>query len=411
LLQGDSIVLMKFNNGRGTDTDLDLSISKDVRLVLIVAGEASADLHGSNLVKAMKTLDPSIVFWGIGGKKMERSGVKILISSSDMAVVGLTEAFSRLHTIAKASRKLKSILKRNRPDLLILIDYPDFNIHIARTAKRFHVPVLYYVSPQVWAWRKGRVSKIARRVDHMAVILPFEEPLYIERGMRVDYVGHPLLDSCPQQVDRGQVVKRLGLNEGYPVVGLLPGSRKDEIRNLLPVMVGTLEILARRYPNIQCLLPLAETIEPELIQSFIEHSAVEIKVTQVDIYEVLSVCDVALVASGTATLQTAIMGVPMVVVYRISPISYWIAKMVVKVPYISLVNLVAGEEVVPELIQHEVVPERLAQEALSLLDDRRARVGMINKLSRIKEGLGRGGASERTAAIALEMMKTSSEMR
>lgn len=377
--------------------------------MVIVAGEASADLHGSNLVKAMKRLDPGIVFWGIGGREMERAGVRLLVSSSDMAVVGLTEVLSRLHTIARASRKLKSILKDKRPDLLILIDYPDFNIHIAGTAKRFHVPVLYYISPQVWAWRKGRVRKISRRVGRMAVILPFEEEFYRRRGMKVDYVGHPLLDAFEcGKTGRDLFTSdfRLPTAEShYPVVGLLPGSRKEEIRNLLPVMVKAIGLLCRRYPEMRCVLPLAPTIEPGFIRSFIHNSPVEIKVIQGDIYEVLSACDVALVASGTATLDTAIMGVPMVIVYKVSLVSYWAARMVVKVPHIGLVNLVAGADVVPELIQHEVSAERLTREVEIILDDREVMASMKNKLKAVKEGLGRGGASERTARIAMEMMR------
>ena len=390
---------------RSKDNKGDCSGPRDYRFVAIVAGEASGDLHGSNLVKAMRRLNPGIVFCGIGGKKMERAGVKILTSSSEMAVVGLTEALYRLQTIAKASRKLKSILKTNRPDLIILIDYPDFNIHIAKTAKRFHIPVLYYISPQVWAWRKGRVRKIARRIDHMAVVLPFEEAFYSHRGMRVDYVGHPLMDTCPQDLDPEQVVGTLELNRSYPVVGMLPGSRREEIRGLLPVMVKAGEILRRHYPGIRFLLPLAQTIDPEFVQPFIDHTTVNIRVIKRDIYEALSVCNLALVASGTATLQTAIMGVPMVVVYKVSPISYWMGKMIVKVPYISLVNLVAGEEVVPELIQDNAIPERLAKEALTILGDEAVREDMIEKLREVKEGLGRGGASEKTAAIAVDMMR------
>jgi lipid-A-disaccharide synthase len=398
-------VIIHSHKARGTDPKGDCAAPRDFKLVAIVAGEASGDLHGSNLVKAMKRLDPGIVFCGIGGKEMELAAVKILTSSSDMAVVGFTEALYRLQTIAKASRKLKSILKTNRPDLIILIDYPDFNIHMARTAKRLHIPVLYYISPQVWAWRRGRVRKIARRIDHMAVILPFEEAFYRQRGMRVDYVGHPLMDTCPQEVDPEQVIRKLGLNRGYPVVGLLPGSRKEEIRNLLPVMVKAGEILMPHYPGIRFLLPLAQTIDSEFVQPFIDDTPVDIRVIKGDIYEVLSACNLALVASGTATLQTAIMGVPMVVVYKVSPISYWMGKIAVKVPYISLVNLVAGEEVVPELIQDNVVPERLARESITILEDDAIRGNMINKLRGIKEGLGRGGASEKTASIAVEMMR------
>jgi len=243
-----------------------------------VAGEASADLHGSNLVTAMKRHDPDIIFWGIGGNRMAHAGVRILTRSSDMAVVGLTEVFRRIHTIIKASARLKSILRNRRPDLLSLIDYPDFNIHIAGVAKRYNIPVLYYISPQIWAWRSGRVRKIARRVDRMAVILPFEKKFYSKRGVQVDYVGHPLLDICPDSVNKKQARFDLDVGNNYPVVGILPGSRKEEIRNLLPVMVESVRILNRRYADMQCLLPLAQFIRPEFVQPFIEGTGLNIKI-------------------------------------------------------------------------------------------------------------------------------------
>jgi lipid-A-disaccharide synthase len=376
------------------------------KFVIIVAGEASADLHGFHLVKTMKRLDPHIVFWGIGGRKMAKAGVNILFTSSEMAVVGLTEIFFRLHTIAKARNKLKYIIKEKRPDLLILMDYPDFNIHIAGIAKRFQVPVLYYIGPQVWAWRKGRIRKISRRVDRMAVILPFEEAFYRQRGMmKVDYVGHPLMDAIPAKGEKEKGMAILGLEGAHPVVGLLPGSRKEEIRRLLPVLIDTAEILGRRYKEIRFLLPLAPTIEREFAQSFLNDTSVGISVFQGDIYHALNICDMALVASGTATLETAIMEVPMVIAYKVSTVSYWAAKMVVKVPFIGLVNLVAGEKVVPELIQDEVTPGRLAHEALTILESDDLRKDMIEKLRGVKKKLGKGGASKATAEIALEMMR------
>ncbi|MFH1241877.1 MAG: lipid-A-disaccharide synthase [Pseudomonadota bacterium] len=381
---------------------------------MIVAGEASADLHGSNLVKAIRRSDPGVTFWGIGGKRMERAGVKILVPCSEMAVVGVTEVLVRLRTIAKARRRLKSILKYHNPDLLILLDYPEFNLNLAGIARRFRVPVLYYISPQVWAWRTGRVRKIARRVDRMAVILPFEERFYRERGVRVDFVGHPLMDvvECAMGLRPGGSAEcgSKGVPPGpsgirRPVVGLLPGSRREEIRNLLPSMVKSVEILKGRYEGIQCLLPLAETIDREFVQHFIHNSSVKIEVLEGDIYKVLSLCNVAVVTSGTATLEAAIMGVPMVIVYRVSPISYWVGKMVAKVPYIGLVNLVAGKKVVPELIQNEVLPERLSHEVMNILEDNEVRENMIKNLISVKESLGKGGASERTAQLALGMMR------
>lgn len=372
--------------------------------MLIVAGEASADLHGANLVRAVQDLDQRVRFWGIGGEKMEEAGVRILVPSSDMAVVGLTEVFSRAPRIVRASLKLKSILKKDRPDLLVLIDYPDFNINLAGTARRFNVPVLYYISPQIWAWRRGRIKKLARRVDRMAVILPFEEAFYLERGMKVEYVGHPLLDTMPQRPDRDRLIREMDLQGARPVLGLLPGSRNEEVRNLLPLMIRAAEILAGQYPDLKCVLPVASTISHDLIQSMAWHASVDIRLQQGDIYRALSPCDTALVASGTATLETALMEVPMVIVYRVSPLSYWIGKRLVRVPHIGLVNLVAGEAIVPELVQHEVTPRRMAREAAALLEGGRRRENMVKKLKDLRKKLGQGVPSKRTAGMVLEMI-------
>jgi lipid-A-disaccharide synthase len=377
--------------------------------VLIVAGEASADLHGSHLVKALKGLQPDVAFWGIGGSHMAQAGVRILVSSSDMAVVGLTEVVQRLHTIVRAARTIKSVLKQIRPDLLILIDYPEFNLYLARIARSLQIPVFYYISPQVWAWRRGRVKKIAKRVDRMAVILPFEEAFYRDRGLEVVYVGHPLLDEVNSAQRRESSCVNGSRLQGAvsahdPIVGLLPGSREEEIRNLLPVMIQAIEILRPRYPRIGCLLPLAKTITHSDIDGFLRGSQAPIKVVEEDIYGALNCCRVVLVASGTATLDVAIMGVPMVVLYKVSPLSYWLGKKLIKVPFISLVNLIAGEQVVPELIQGDVTPERLADAALSLIEVEKTRLTMIKKLKKVRMDLGEGGASEKAASIAIEMM-------
>jgi len=372
--------------------------------VVIVAGEASADLHGSNLVRAMKETDPNLRFLGVGGKMMEQAGVEILVSSSKLAVVGLTEVFFRSRTILKAYLQLKSIIKNKKPSLVVLIDYPDFNLSLARGAKELHVPVLYYISPQVWAWRKGRVKKLVRRVDRMAVILPFEESFYRQRGMKVDYVGHPLLDAIPARLDREEIRSQWNLQKSSPVIGLLPGSRREEVVRLLPSMLKAMEILKNDYPNLACLLPRASTISSELIASMVKHSPVTVQTTEGDIYKVLRVCDLALVASGTATLETAIIGVPMIIAYRVSTFSYWVGRMLLRIPYIGLVNWIAGEKVVPELIQREVTPENLSREALRLLEADGGRDLMMRNLQGIREKL-RKGASRRTAQIALEMMR------
>ena len=378
------------------------------RLVLIVAGEASADLHGSHLVTALKRLDPGLTFWGIGGRNMEEAGVRILFNSSEMAVVGLTEVLSRLTTVTRAYLRLKSILRKDQPVLLILMDYPDFNLRLARAAKRFQVPVLYYISPQVWAWRKGRVETIRRYVDRMAVILPFEKDFYRKRGLAVEYVGHPLLEEIPADLNGNGVRTELGLHQAGPTIALLPGSRKEEVTNLLPLMLEAAERIRSKVENLKCVLPRASTIPSELIEGLLKKSSLEVQVIQGDVYRVLKACDLALVASGTATLEAAILEVPMIIVYRVSFFSYWIGRMVVRVPFIGLVNLVAGEEVVPELIQGDVTPERLAQEAMDILEHDDKRRNMVRKLHALRETLGQGSASEKTARIALEMIEASS---
>jgi len=373
-------------------------------VVLIVAGEASADLHGSNLVRAMKRHDASIRFRGIGGPRMESQGVEILTPCSELSVVGLTEVFPRLRTIARAYGRLKNILKKDRPELLILIDFPDFNLMLARIAKRRGVPVLYYISPQVWAWRKGRVEKLRRRVDRLAVILPFEEAFYRQKGLDVEYVGHPLLDVIPPRMEKDGARKELGMDGASPVIGLLPGSRKEEVVNLLPTMVKAAIELRASFPKLKCILPKAPTIPEELIASMLVSRPIEIKVIPGQIYKVLSACDCAFVASGTATLETAIMQVPMVILYRVSPLSYRIGRKVIRVPAIGLPNLVAEKKIVPELIQDEATPARLAREALSLLGDDKRKDHMVKELSKVREKLGTLSASQRTAQIALEMI-------
>jgi lipid-A-disaccharide synthase len=341
---------------------------------------------------------------------MEDAGVNILFPSSELAVVGFTEVFSRLRVIRQAYLKLKSILQSQKPALLILIDYPDFNLLLAGAAKKFRVPVLYYIGPQVWAWRSGRVKKIADRADRVAVILPFEEEFYRQRGVTVEYVGHPLMDIVPDCLSKEEILEPLGLLDKGPIIGLLPGSRREEVTRLLPVMIRAAELLSDKHPGLACLLPLAPTIAPDLVHSITAGSSLPIRI-QDDMYAVLTASDLVLVASGTATLEAAIMQVPMVVVYQVSPLTFWLGKWVVKVPFISLVNLIAGERIVPELIQGEVTPNRVAEEAESVLESGPAREIMVNRLMKLKEGLGGSSASEKTARIAVEMIRAKNVSR
>lgn len=372
--------------------------------IMIVAGEASGDLHGSNLVLAMKALQPALVFFGVGGRKMKDAGVELIADCADMAVVGLTEVITRLSFILKTMGRLKALMKSLRPDLVILIDYPDFNLPLARAAKRYGIKVFYYISPQVWAWRKGRMASIRERVDRMAVILPFEEDLYRQAGVRATFVGHPLLDVVKRRYSEQEAGKRFGLKEDSKTVALLPGSRRSEVTRILPEMIGAAEILTRQFPGIQFLIPLAETLDEAFVRPMIGSGAGEIKIVQDDVYDVVGSADAAIVASGTATLETALLMTPMVIVYRVSPLSYHIGKLLIGIENIGLVNIIAGRKIVPELIQKEACPERMAAEVTAILKSSSRRKGMKGDLAAIRERLGRPGAAGRAAEVALELL-------
>lgn len=372
--------------------------------IMIVAGEASGDLHGAALVAAMKEGEDRLSFYGVGGDRMREAGVRLTARASDMAVVGLTEVVSRLGKILGVMRDLRRALREERPDLVILIDYPDFNLPLARAAKKEGIKVFYYISPQVWAWRRGRVEQIKRYVDRMAVILPFEEEFYARHGLNVHFVGHPLLDLVKPRWGAGEAAERLKIPPGAPTVALLPGSRMSEVRRLLPVMVEAADLLRRDFPKIRFLLPLAETIPEGYVQDLIKQRRVEIGVMKNCIYDCLALSDGAVVASGTATLETALMEVPMVIVYKVSPLTYTLGRILIRADCIGLANIIAGKKVVPELIQGEATGSRVADEVRGMLNDEEGRRRIKEELSHIRESLGRPGAAKRAAALALGMI-------
>ncbi len=345
--------------------------NRKFKKIMIVAGEASGDLHGSNLVKAMLSLDSSLKFYGIGGEKLKDAGVNIIADSSDMAVVGLTEVISRLAFILKVRRRLKESIQEEHPDLLILIDYPDFNISLAKTAKKSNVKVFYYISPQVWAWRKKRVNDLARCVDRMAVILPFEKEIYNSVALDVGFVGHPLLDTVKRTQSRGEILGELGLDADRTTVAILPGSREKEVTKLLPEMLGAAELLKKRIPFVQFILPLADTLPIELISAIARDYSVDVKIVRNNnTYDAVGESDIAIVASGTATLEVALLEIPMIIVYKVSPFTYCAGRIVIDVEHIGLVNIIAGKKVVPELIQGDAKAEKIAEETEKILSDR-----------------------------------------
>jgi len=372
--------------------------------ILIVAGEASGDLHGSNLIKALKEIDPALKLYGVGGEKMKGAGFSAIEDSKNLAVVGISEVFFKLGRLYSAFTKLKNTLDENRPDVVVLIDFPDFNLRFAKEAYRRGVPVIYYIGPQVWAWRKRRVKKIARLVDKMLVVFPFEWDIYKKVGMDVDYVGHPLAGMVSCRLSKEDALSGLGMGHS-PVVALLPGSRRHEVERLLPVMLEAAAIIKREINDIQFLLPLADTIEQAFIEDIISDYDKEgqrgIKsvchIVSGRLYEVLKASDAAIVASGTATLETALMEVPMVIVYKVSILTSIIGRMLVGVDYIGLPNIVAGKWVVPELIQENARPELIAKEILKFLGDRDIRSRVVSELKEIGKKLGSGDASKKAA--------------
>ena len=374
--------------------------------VLLVAGESSGDLYGAQLVEAMASLAPQVTFYGIGGIEMERRGVNLLFSSSELAVVGLTEILEKIGHIWRAWKGMKRFIADQRPHLAVLIDYPGFNLRLARVLNDNAVPILYYVSPQIWAWHAGRIKKIAKWVDKMAVILPFEVPLYQQAGVDVEFVGHPLLDILETDLSRDEARKKLGVPPDALLIGLLPGSREREVRALLPPLIGAGTIISKEFPSCRFMLPLASTVKRDLVRDCTGENSISLEVVEGRTFEVMKAADLLLVVSGTATLEGAIAGVPMVIIYRLSRISYLIGRMLVRVKCIGLANIVVGRKVVPELIQGDVTPQRIAREAGRILHDPATRGEIEAEFKLIKEKLGERGASHRVAHIALRMMGT-----
>lgn len=374
------------------------------RRVMIIAGEASGDLHGANLVREVLKRDSSIAFLGIGGSRMREAGVDTLVDASDMAVVGLVEVIAHFPTIFSAFKRMKQILLTEPPDLLILIDYPDFNLRLACVAKKAGVRVLYYISPQVWAWRVGRVKKIGRLVDHMAVVFPFEVPFYERENIPVTFVGHPLVDSVRPLFSKVDARKRFELDPGGKVVGLFPGSRKQELRNLFPVILQAAELLKKRFPEIQFILPLASSLKRADIDPFLESVDFPVSVIEGMTYDVIQVCDSIITVSGTVTLEIAMLCIPMVIIYRVSPLTYAIGKRLIKVDHIGICNIVAGERMVKELVQDEARPGRIADEIEKIIRDPEYDGAIRSKYNMMRERLGGGGCSAKVADIALTML-------
>jgi len=411
--------------------------------VLIIAGEASGDAHGARLVSEIRRMLPQAQFVGIGGEALAAQGVKLLARAEDLAVVGLTEVAGRLPAVVGALREVGRVLKRRRPVLTILIDFPDFNFLVARLAKRHRVPVMYYISPQVWAWRRHRVRTIARLVARMVVIFPFEEDFYRQEGVPVTFVGHPFMETLPILPPRETLLTEWGLNPERLTLALLPGSRGSEIERHLPTMLAAAKLIRQAVPQVQFLLPLASTAPREMVEdmakSFLGNGSTgfqpvqhrqdacapgrremgekfeervgnskspgpALKILPGQAYAALAAAHLAVVASGTVTVEAALAGTPSIIVYRLAPLTYQVARRLIRVEHIGMVNLLAGEGLYPELIQDDLTPERLAKEVLGWLREPRRLERVRQGLARVVERLGPPGASERAARVAVELI-------
>ncbi len=379
--------------------------------IFVIAGEASGDLHASDLVRHLQELRPEIRVHAVGGERLQEVGAEILVSSSELSVVGLTEVLSHLGPILQAYGKVTRWLETFKPSLLVLVDFPEFNLLVARRAKAIGIPVFYYISPQVWAWRQGRVKKIRRLVDKMAVILPFEKQFYSKLGMDVEFVGHPLLDSVSVSLSREAFFKRFSLPLSERLICLLPGSRTGEIRRHLMLFMDSARLIASRATDVSFCLAMAPGLQKTMVdfirgeaQDLRTEDGLNIHLVEDAAQDAIAASDLVIAASGTVTLEAAILKVPTIVTYKISPLTYWMGRRLVKVKWISLVNLIAGRQIVPEILQRQADPENLCAQALRLLEDSEERAKMISGLEETVRLLGKPGAAARAAAIAESML-------
>lgn len=367
------------------------------RRLFISCGESSGETYAAALVDELRRRIPDLEVLGLGGDRLASRNVRLLAHLRDLAVVGLVEVLSHLPRLKRLFDGVVTEVARVRPDVAVLIDYPDFNLRLAREFKRLGIPVVYYVSPQLWAWRPGRIRQVKRDVAKMLVLFPFEEKVYRDAGVLVTFVGHPLVEEVypePDASKRAATLADLGFDPARPLIALLPGSRRKEVAFNLPPLVGAVSLLRARRPDLQFALAAAPHVTDEVLA---EASTAGIRIVRDRVREILRVARVALVASGTATVETALSGAPMVVVYRLSPLTYALGKPFVRVTNYAMVNLIAGRVVVPELIQHDFTPERVADEASNLIDDGPARLAMLDALADVRARLGAPGATKRAA--------------
>jgi lipid-A-disaccharide synthase len=372
--------------------------------IFIVAGEASGDLHAGNLIRAIKEKLPETSFYGMGGVEMQKAGAKLTHDLRTVSVIGLVEVLSRLPTILRTLKELGKSLVIEKPDLAILVDFPDFNLKLAEKLKKAAIPVVWYISPQVWAWRAERIPKLVKLIDYMLVILPFEVEFYRKHNLNVNFVGHPLIDKIKTTSSKEETLLELGLKANFPVIAMLPGSRNIEIKLLLPHLKKAAEVLYSQNPNYQFVIPVANTLDPQKIERKLVDVKAPIRVIQGNTYNIIKSADVAVVAAGTATLETALLGTPAIIIGRVSKLTWFLWSRYTNLPYYGLPNYIVEKKLMTELIQHQASGEQIARQLENLLNS-------IEEQNRLKEGykeiwdkLGNKPASENAANIIVKIL-------
>lgn len=378
---------------------------------LLSCGEPSGDLYAGALTRELRALEPQATVAGMGGPHFAAAGGRLVADYRGLSVTGLSEAIVKIPRSLAAVRRLTAAARAERPVALVVIDFPDFNVALARRVRRLGIPVVYYVSPQIWAWRRGRLSTIRASADRVLVIFPFEEAIYRDAGVSVRFVGHPLVDLARAAEPRGPFLTRLGLDPSAPTVAILPGSRPNEVSRILPGLAAACVRIRLRVPAAQFVVARAPQLEDRLFDAMRAAEGAPFAIVEADTDTVLASAGVALTASGTATVQAALHDTPMVIVYRLSPLTYRLGRRLVALDTFGMVNLIAGEKVVPELIQDAFTPEAVAADAVSMLTDRGRAARIREGLARVRERLGGPGASRRAAEAILEVAGRSEPAR
>lgn len=370
--------------------------------ILISAGEASGDLHAGAVAEAIKQLDKNAEVFGMGGDALRNAGGEVLFDIKEHSVMGLLPVIKKLPSIIKLMCDFVRVIDERKPDCLITVDYPGFNMELAKVCQRKGIPVVSFIAPSAWAWKKGRAKKVSKFIDVVASIFPFERDVYLEAGAKVEFVGHPLLDIVHPSMSKEEAEAWAGKRKDHRLILLMPGSRQKEINNMLPIFLETAKLIKKNMPDVDFAMPKAKTISKDVLEKSIKESGVKIKLVEGNNYDLFSVADLAVAKSGTVTLEASLCDLGSVIVYKTDPLFYNVAKMVVTIPFISLPNIIANREVLPELIQDDFSPEKTAQKVEELLEPERNKK-MHNDLAYVKARLGEKGAVKRVAELALKI--------